>query len=155
MLDVDAFKLVNDTYGHQAGDASLKQIARTIQDSVRSFDRVARYGGEEFAVILPETVGLDALVVAERIRARVAAQPIFIGQRNGADVHIPLTVSSGIATMTGAQASSVDEMIREADASLYLAKTSGRNRCVAAASALRESRPEPEGSADRSDVLPS
>jgi len=155
MLDVDAFKLVNDTYGHQAGDTCLKQIARTIQDSVRSFDRVARYGGEEFAVILPETVGLDALAVAERIRARVASQPISIGEQNGVELRIPLTVSSGIATMAGSQSTSVDEMIREADASLYVAKTSGRNRCVAAASALRETRPAPDEPSERSDLLPS
>jgi len=155
MLDIDAFKLVNDTYGHQAGDTSLKQIARTIEDSVRAFDRVARYGGEEFAVILPETVGLDALAVAERIRARVASQPISIGAHNGVETRIPITVSSGIATMGGAQATSVEEMIREADASLYVAKTSGRNRCVAAASALRENRTEPEAPGDRTEVLPS
>jgi diguanylate cyclase (GGDEF)-like protein/PAS domain S-box-containing protein len=140
MLDVDAFKQVNDTYGHQAGDISLKQIARTIEDCVRSFDRVARYGGEEFAVILPETVGQDALAVAERIRARVAAQPFAIGEQNGVEVRIPLTVSSGIATMAGDQTMSVDEMIREADASLYIAKATGRNRCVAAPSALRDGR---------------
>jgi len=145
MLDVDSFKTVNDTYGHQAGDASLKQIARIIEDSVRSFDRVARYGGEEFAVILPETVGMDALVVAERIRARVAVHPFSIGKKDGTDLVIPLTVSSGIATMMGAQDTSVDEMIREADASLYIAKASGRNRCVAAASALRNERVAPTG----------
>ena len=156
MLDVDAFKLVNDTYGHQAGDVSLKQIARLIEDSVRSFDRVARYGGEEFAVILPETVGLDALAVAERIRARVAAQPISIREQSGVELRIPLTVSSGIATMAGPQAASVDEMIREADASLYIAKTSGRNRCVAAPSALREQRPATDEPAERSESsLPS
>jgi len=155
MLDIDSFKLVNDTYGHQAGDASLKQIARTIEDSVRSFDRVARYGGEEFAVILPETVGLDALAVAERIRARVAAQAILIGQQNGVDLRIPLTVSSGIATIVGAQPASVDEMIREADASLYVAKASGRNRCVAAASALRDTRSDPQPPTERSDLPPS
>ena len=153
MLDIDAFKQVNDTYGHQAGDASLKQIARTIEDSVRAFDRVARYGGEEFAVILPETVGLDALAVAERIRSRVAAQPIAIGEQNGVALRIPLTVSSGIATMAGSQATSVDEMIREADASLYVAKTTGRNRCVAAPSALRDTRPVADEPAERSDAL--
>jgi len=147
MLDVDAFKQVNDTYGHQAGDTSLKQIARIIEESVRSFDRVARYGGEEFAVILPETVGLDALAVAERIRTRVAAQPVSLGRQDGVEVKISITVSSGIATMLGAQETSVDEIIREADASLYVAKTSGRNRCVAGPSALREGLPATTASA--------
>jgi diguanylate cyclase (GGDEF)-like protein/PAS domain S-box-containing protein len=136
MLDIDAFKRVNDTYGHQAGDASLRQIARIIEECVRSFDRVARYGGEEFAVILPETAGADAMIVAERIRARVAGQEFVIGQKDGVDVRIPLTVSSGIATTIGGKETSIEEMIREADASLYVAKNGGRNRCVAAASAL-------------------
>ncbi len=106
-------------------------------------------------MILPETVGLDALVVAERIRARVAAQPVVLGAQNGVEVNIPLTVSSGIATMVGTQATSVDEMIREADASLYVAKTSGRNRWLAGPSALREGRAATpaEEPAERPDVL--
>jgi diguanylate cyclase (GGDEF)-like protein/PAS domain S-box-containing protein len=147
MVDVDCFKMVNDTHGHQAGDASLRQIARIIEDSVRSFDRVARYGGEEFAVILPETVGADAMVVAERIRARVAAQLFSIVHKDGTELRIALTVSSGVATMIGPTEATVEEVIRDADASLYVAKNAGRNRCVAAASALLEGRP-------RADDLP-
>ncbi|HEY4184673.1 MAG TPA: diguanylate cyclase [Polyangia bacterium] len=154
MLDVDAFKAVNDTYGHQAGDLSLKQIARIIEECVRTFDRVARYGGEEFAVILPETVGADALVVAERIRVRVAAAEFAIGQKDGVDVRIPLTVSSGVATMNVAHDMSVEDMIREADASLYVAKHGGRNQCVAAPSALREPSCPREERAEQSDTLP-
>jgi len=141
MLDVDHFKVVNDTHGHQAGDASLRQIARIIEDCVRSFDRVARYGGEEFAVILPETLGSDAIVVAERIRSRVAAQEFSVGHKNGTEVRITLTVSSGIATIMGPKESTVEAMIQDADAGLYAAKNGGRNRCVAAPSALREARP--------------
>jgi diguanylate cyclase (GGDEF)-like protein/PAS domain S-box-containing protein len=140
MVDVDHFKVVNDTHGHQAGDASLRQIARIIEDSVRTFDRVARYGGEEFAVILPETLGSEAIVVAERIRARVAAQQFSIGQKDGVDIRIPLTVSSGIATIMGPKEVTVEAMIQDADAGLYAAKHGGRNRCIAAPSALREGR---------------
>ena len=135
MLDIDAFKKVNDTYGHQAGDSALQQIARIVEESVRSFDRVARYGGEEFAVILPETTAADALVVAERMRTRIAAQEYSIGLENGADVRIPLTISAGIATITLNHEAAVEQLIREADAGLYEAKNGGRNRCVAAASA--------------------
>ena len=148
MLDVDAFKNVNDTYGHQAGDASLRQIARIVEECVRSFDRVARYGGEEFAVILPETLGVEALVVAERIRVRVAAEEFSVGDKAGGKIRIPLTVSSGIATMTGERATSVEDIIREADASLYAAKKAGRNRCVAGASALGHSVSRREGQSD-------
>ncbi|HEY8925836.1 MAG TPA: diguanylate cyclase [Polyangia bacterium] len=130
MIDVDRFKAINDTYGHPAGDASLRQVARIVQDCVRSFDRVARYGGEEFAVILPETLEADALVVAERIRARVAAETFSIRSQDGADLGIAITVSSGIATMTADRELSVEEIIREADTHLYTAKSDGKNRCV-------------------------
>jgi diguanylate cyclase (GGDEF)-like protein/PAS domain S-box-containing protein len=136
MLDIDAFKKVNDTYGHLAGDKVLQQIARTIEDSVRSFDRVARYGGEEFAVILPETAGADALIVAERIRVRVASQLFPISHEHGIDVQIPLTISSGFATITAGREKAMEDLIREADEGLYMAKHAGRNRCVGAASAL-------------------
>jgi len=132
ILDIDAFKRVNDTHGHQAGDNCLRQIAQLVEQSVRSFDRVARYGGEEFVVILPETTAVDALAVAERIRTRVASEELTIGHQDGADVRITLTVSSGIATMSGESQMSAEEIIRRADASLYLAKNGGRNRCVAA-----------------------
>src|SRR5436190_14842252 len=125
IVDVDWFKRVNDTYGHQAGDTSLRQIARIIEDSVRSFDRVARYGGEEFAVILPETIGNEAIVVAERIRARVAAQRFSISCKNGTDIGISLTVSAGIATHMGPRDGALEELIREADAGLYAAKDGG------------------------------
>jgi len=118
------------TKRHPAGDASLRQVARVVEDCVRSFDRVARYGGEEFAVILPETLEADALVVAERIRTRVAAETFSIRSQDGSDLGIAITVSSGIATMTADDNLSVEGIIREADTHLYAAKSDGKNRCV-------------------------
>jgi len=135
MIDIDRFKMINDTYGHPAGDASLRQLARIVEDCVRSFDRVARYGGEEFAVILPETLEPDALVVAERIRTRVAAEMFSIPSLDGSDLGIAITVSSGIATMTAEHDLSVEDLIREADTHLYAAKSDGKNRCVNASTA--------------------
>ncbi|MES1164229.1 MAG: diguanylate cyclase [Verrucomicrobiota bacterium] len=131
LLDVDLFKLVNDTHGHPAGDTALLQIAKVINDSVRVFDRVARYGGEEFAVILPETSAPDAFVVAERIRARVAGHPFEITSDKGETLRIGLTVSLGVTTMSEGHEMSPDHVIREADRGLYAAKQMGRNRCVA------------------------
>jgi diguanylate cyclase (GGDEF)-like protein/PAS domain S-box-containing protein len=135
MIDIDRFKMINDTYGHPAGDASLRQLARIVEDCVRSFDRVARYGGEEFAVILPETLEADALVVAERIRTRVASATFSIRSQDGSDLGIAITISSGIATMAADEELSIEGIIREADIHLYRAKSEGKNRCVNASTA--------------------
>lgn len=133
MIDIDRFKTINDTYGHQAGDAALRQLARIVEDCVRSFDRVARYGGEEFAVILPETPEAEALTVAERIRTRIAAATFTIPDQDGVERTLALTVSSGIATVTADRELSVEGLIREADTHLYAAKSDGKNRCVSGA----------------------
>lgn len=126
MLDADLFKVVNDTYGHQAGDEALRAIACLIQREVRSMDRVARYGGEEFAIILPETTMFGAISVAERIRSSVANRPIVVSQT----LAIDLTVSIGIATYpTGAREIMSDQwLVAQADQALYVAKRQGRNR---------------------------
>ncbi len=123
MVDIDHFKSVNDTYGHQAGDEALRATAALIKREVRSGERVARYGGEEFAVILPETSGSSAAAMAERLRDVIATQAIPITQGQT----LNLTVSVGTATFPE-DAWSPDTLIFAADQALYAAKHAGRNR---------------------------
>lgn len=133
ILDVDHFKMYNDTYGHMAGDLALKEIANLTRLSVRENDIVARYGGEEFVIILPRTSADGALAVAERIRKTVS------GCRFLGNLHIPevsITVSLGIAEYTK-ELSSREELVRKADEALYAAKKAGRNRTLISSSALQ------------------
>lgn len=128
MLDIDHFKEINDTYGHEAGDNALKKVASIILDSARTSDIVARYGGEEFTVILPQTTPANAVTFAERSRAAIEAETFTVEGKE-----ISLTVSIGIA---GVNATSVSvtpkELISIADKALYEAKDNGRNRYVLA-----------------------
>ncbi|HEX3596513.1 MAG TPA: diguanylate cyclase [Polyangiaceae bacterium] len=128
LVDLDHFKQVNDRYGHQAGDQVLKDIGQRIGNGIRLIDRVARYGGEEFAVILPETRASEARLVAERLRAQIAAEPVVARTLDGEPVSIALTASFGIAEL-GETVNDEAALVREADAALYSAKNSGRN-CV-------------------------
>ncbi|MBM4354346.1 MAG: sensor domain-containing diguanylate cyclase [Deltaproteobacteria bacterium] len=125
-VDIDRFKSINDTHGHPAGDAVLRGIARCLSETVRKVDFVARYGGEEFVVLLEETAGPGALVMAERLRQKVAGLS-FPELGSGRAV----TVSIGIASYPN-DAASVDEVIALADAALYRAKNEGRNQCQSA-----------------------
>jgi diguanylate cyclase (GGDEF)-like protein len=120
MVDVDHFKKINDTHGHQAGDEVLVEVAAVLRETVRRNDQCARYGGEEFTVVLPETHLTGAQVVAENIRRRVE-NGLFTRER------IPVTVSLGIAEFP-LHASSADGLLRKADRALYDAKAAGRNR---------------------------
>jgi diguanylate cyclase (GGDEF)-like protein len=122
LVDIDHFKRVNDTWGHQAGDTVLKQVARMLQDGVREVDVCVRYGGEEFAVLLPDTDSQNAVDVAERLRARLSAQPIRHG---GAE--IPVTASFGVATFPET-VKQRDQLFPASDKALYIAKHEGRNR---------------------------
>ena len=122
LVDIDHFKRVNDQWGHQAGDAVLKQVARILQDGVRSVDVCVRYGGEEIALLLPRTDSEHAVDVAERLRARIAAQPI----RHGA-TEIPVTASFGVATYPET-VKVRDQLFPASDKALYIAKHEGRNR---------------------------
>ncbi len=125
LLDLDHFKLVNDTYGHLAGDDVLLGVATLLQRAVRSVDLVARYGGEEFVIVLPETGRQGAIAFAERIRDKVASSRYVIAGGQGQQIHI--TASIGVATYPSPQLHSVEDLFRAADAALYRAKGSGRN----------------------------
>ncbi|WP_211217205.1 GGDEF domain-containing protein [Psychromonas ossibalaenae] len=121
MIDADHFKSINDTYGHQTGDDVLKELAERLQATLRTFDSLCRYGGEEFALILPNTTEQQTLQVCERLRECVNKTPIISGGRE-----IPVTVSIGVSFLS--RSKSLEEIISEADAALYLAKHNGRNR---------------------------
>ncbi len=117
LIDIDHFKRLNDTHGHQAGDAVLRELAAKLRELARPFDTVARYGGEEFAVILPDCPEEGAMIVAERIRMSV----------DGGAFSVPITVSIGVAGES-AGGRDAQALIRAADAALYAAKRAGRNR---------------------------
>lgn len=123
MLDIDFFKNINDTYGHQAGDKVLKSVARIILDSVRSVDYAARYGGEEFTVILPETEQASAIALAERIRLAIEQKEFRISE----NVTIHLTISIGVGN-NSERIISPELVIQSADGALYNAKKNGRNQ---------------------------
>jgi diguanylate cyclase (GGDEF)-like protein len=125
MMDLDKFKQVNDTYGHVAGDAVLRQLGEIIRSSVRENDLIFRYGGEEFAVILPNTGEKGARYVAERIRS-TTEEAIF----EPGTIDLKLTISIGIETCP--EAPSIHDLIVAADQALYTAKKQGRNRVVRA-----------------------
>lgn len=122
-FDLDRFKSINDTYGHQFGDRVLRELARIATRTMRSIDLVGRYGGEEFVAVLPETDGAQALIVAERLRVNVARNRLTLP--SGEDVRA--TISAGIAVFP-ADATTMDTLIRIADTALYAAKAGGRNR---------------------------
>jgi len=126
MLDIDDFKAINDTYGHQQGDVVLKRVARVLIDSSREVDHPARYGGEELAVILPHTDLTGAYAIAERIRVAIESMRV---PRIDSQGSLRITASLGVATSSEADK---DALIAEADAALYTAKRQGKNRTVQA-----------------------
>jgi diguanylate cyclase (GGDEF)-like protein len=127
LFDIDHFKRINDTHGHQIGDVVLRQVATTAGRRLRTEDVLARFGGEEFAVILRGTSRLGAGLVAERLRALVAALPAIVDGKP-----IPVTVSAGCASLECCKSRSPHELVAAADRRLYVAKRQGRNRVVAA-----------------------
>ncbi len=127
VMDVDFFKAVNDSGGHQAGDDVLKLVSCAIEEACRKADLPARFGGDEFAVLLPETAADDAEAVAERIRQAVDRLPIHVG---GMEFHV--TTSIGIADLNSGEINSPSSMLGLADRALYAAKQNGRNRVVQA-----------------------
>ena len=129
MLDIDHFKRVNDTYGHQAGDKVLKELVRSINRSIRSdIDWVARYGGEEFLVVFPETDFEKAAVLAERLRRAISEKTVKI---KAEEVRITASFGvSGFRSSTPPRVVSHEAMISLADEALYKAKREGRNRVI-------------------------
>ncbi len=131
MFDIDHFKVVNDSYGHAIGDEVLREVSARSSRNLRTFDLVARLGGEEFVVILPDTDGEAALIVAERLRQRIADTPFVVSTGAG---EISVTVSIGIS-VGGRLGDTAEGLIRRADEALYEAKRSGRNCVIADARA--------------------
>ncbi len=125
LADLDHFKLVNDTYGHFAGDAVLREFARRMQSSTRPYDAIGRYGGEEFLIILPGCDESCTARQAERIRAALANEPMSINDES----HL-ITSSFGASTWRPGQEAAPESLIRLADNALYMAKNQGRNRVV-------------------------
>ncbi len=121
MVDLDHFKLVNDRYGHLAGDEALREVARRLASGIRPYDAVGRYGGEEFLVLLPECEHDAAIERADQIRLLVGSRPMTVEGRA-----LTLTASLGVAT---SDADDPEELLRAADEALYRAKSLGRN-CV-------------------------
>jgi two-component system cell cycle response regulator len=126
VLDIDYFKSINDSYGHDAGDDVLRDFALRIKRSIRGIDLACRCGGEEFVVVMPETDIAVAAMVAERLRRRIAAEPFPISQGTKS---IPVTLSIGIAALRG-EDDKAATLIKRADQALYRAKHEGRNRVV-------------------------
>jgi diguanylate cyclase (GGDEF)-like protein len=131
LVDIDLFKQVNDTYGHEAGDAVLRQVAKTLGDGVRTVDICARFGGEEIAILLPQTPVSGALELAERLRRSIADRPVL---HEGAAIRV--TASFGIAGYPETVPYG-DWLFPAADKALYSAKASGRN-CVKSLSTTDE-----------------
>jgi diguanylate cyclase (GGDEF)-like protein len=127
MMDIDHFKNVNDTHGHQSGDLALLQVVQTSQQALRDWDILGRMGGEEFAVLLPETEIAQAQTVAERLRNAVANTSVNIGNAHS----VQLTISIGVAAACK-EDTDVAMLLDRADQALYEAKHSGRDRvCLA------------------------
>ena len=129
MLDIDHFKPVNDTWGHDTGDRVLVEFAQRIQRNVRGIDLAARQGGEEFVVMMPDTDRVTAAQIAERLRKAVADAPF---DPDGPQGPLPITVSIGVTT-SEAGGDTSDRMLKRADEALYRAKREGRDRIVIAA----------------------
>jgi diguanylate cyclase (GGDEF)-like protein len=125
MLDIDRFKAVNDTYGHDAGDMVLREIALLLKQRVRAEDTVARYGGEEFVIIIPDAGADVAVGLAERLREKIAdAEMVYEGQK----IHV--TASLGVAAEVCSPDFDIERLVKKADTALYRAKNAGRNKVV-------------------------
>ena len=121
MIDAHNFKSINDTFGHEVGDAALKHLSKTIKDAARKSDVVARLGGEEFGVYMVDTDYQTAMMIAEKIRVAVQENPLDVK-----DMEIQMSVSIGLAKRH--EDDNINSVIRRADAALYDAKNTGRNR---------------------------
>jgi diguanylate cyclase (GGDEF)-like protein len=127
MLDIDRFKVINDTYGHLVGDQVLKEIARTLTSQLRDYDLAGRFGGEEFSLLLPQIRSVDAIRIAERIRANIAAMSIIAPGAAGGE-RVQVTVSIGVAALDAGADRTFAQLMSAADAALYRAKGGGRDQ---------------------------
>jgi diguanylate cyclase (GGDEF)-like protein len=127
ILDIDRFKVINDTYGHLVGDQVLKEIARALDSFLRDYDRAGRFGGEEFSLLLPQTRAVDAFRIADRVRANIAGLSIIVpGATGGERVHV--TVSIGVSALDSGSKREYSQLMAAADAALYRAKSGGRDQ---------------------------
>ena len=131
LVDIDHFKLVNDTYGHLVGDRVLKAVAEALTSQSRDYDRVGRFGGEEFVLLLAQTTEADACKIAERLRAHVEALSVPVDDRPGAPV-VEVTISIGVTAMAKGEKQELIDLLAAADSALYYAKQAGRNRVAVA-----------------------
>ena len=124
MLDIDHFKIINDTYGHASGDEVLEEFSQRISSNIRSIDLAARYGGEEFIVVMPETDSEFALFIAERLRKTISDEPFVV---SGSDEPINIYVSIGVSIVSEG-CDTKEKLLSQADKGLYKAKETGRNK---------------------------
>ena len=127
LVDIDHFKTVNDTYGHLVGDKALRAVTDALRSQLRAYDLAGRFGGEEFTLLLPHAREVDAINVAERLRAHIAAMSIPVEDGNEGGPCVRLTISVGVAALDGENRELTD-MLAAADAALYYAKETGRNK---------------------------
>jgi diguanylate cyclase (GGDEF)-like protein len=127
LLDLDHFKVLNDTYGHLVGDQVLKEVALTLTTMLREYDLAGRFGGEEFALLLPHTRSTDAFRIAERVRSAIAGLRIIAPGATGGE-RVSVTVSIGVAALDGGDTRELTDLMAVADAALYRAKGSGRDQ---------------------------
>ena len=127
LVDIDHFKVVNDTYGHLVGDKALRAVTDGLQSQLRGYDLAGRFGGEEFAVLLAQAREQDALNVAERLRAHIAALSVPVDDEDESAGSVRLTISVGVASLDG-ESRELTDLLAAADAALYHAKETGRNK---------------------------
>jgi two-component system cell cycle response regulator len=126
LIDIDFFKKINDTFGHDIGDEVLREFALRLASNVRAIDLPCRFGGEEFVVVMPDTQLADALRIAERIRNHVAGSPFKVGPTKE---ELTVTISVGVSATLG-QGDTPEALLKRADQGVYQAKASGRNAVV-------------------------
>ncbi len=127
LVDIDHFKMVNDTYGHLIGDKALRAVTDALRSQLRGYDLAGRFGGEEFVVLLPQAREADALNVAERLRTHIAGLSIPVDDGDESAGFVRLTISVGVASLDG-ESRELTDMLAAADAALYHAKETGRNK---------------------------
>ncbi len=129
LVDIDHFKKVNDTWGHQIGDLMLKHVSRIFVDALRQTDMIARFGGEEFVILLPHTSEPEAYQLAERLRKTVEKTPLLLTHK-GAPTEVRVTISIGCACLLPEEQDSAFDLLERADKAMYRAKHEGRNLVV-------------------------